>query len=219
MRTPGAKASVSFDTSSLFLLFSLAAAELSVPAAFSRSMSNWDAAYDGKVRRWRVQCGFECQGERCQVVGESGLNPEAKKAREVGIFCKKHAREDGRTMTGRNKDLRNYVMTVSDEDKKRAREDVKQDRGKPKKKKNTSPEALRKGSVCNWLGSVPFQECSAFHSKMVLDELRVTSRSSARFGCRGRRRSRRRSRRSARCLPPSGPAPIAAGSSAIGRGA
>ena len=74
-------------------------------------------------------------------------------------------------MTGRNKDLRHYVMTVSDEDKKRARADVKDDRFRRKKKKVPADE--RRYTVSRWLGSKPFQECSVFHRNMIMDELRV----------------------------------------------
>ena len=81
--------------------------------------------YDGKLKRWRVRCGFVCEGKQCSVVGESGLNPEAPKATKNKIFCPRHAREDGRTAKGRNSNLRDLVMCKSAEDKKRIREDVK----------------------------------------------------------------------------------------------
>lgn len=132
----------------------------------------YNPAFDGNVPRWRVQCGFECAGERCGVWGEWTQSPEGKKAREVGIYCKRHAREDGRTTHGRNSHLRKYVMTLSADDKKRAREDQTHD-NKQKKKKTRGRSDERHRGVSKWLGSVAFEECSVFHSKMVLDELRV----------------------------------------------
>ena len=134
--------------------------------------SLYDPAYDGKGKRWRVQCGFECAGERCRVMGECARNPEGPKAREFGIYCPRHAREDGRTKTGRNKDLRHYIMTVSKDDKKRLREDQKYVDKAPKKKRN-SPAVKRKASVYEWLGSRSFKECSVFDRNMILGELRV----------------------------------------------
>ena len=131
----------------------------------------YNPAFDGKVNRWRVQCGFECGGERCPAVGECGRNPEGKKASEVGIYCRRHAREDGRTTKGRNSHLKKYVMTLSADDKKRARADVKEDRFR--RKKTRVPADKRKITVSRWLGSVPFEECSVFHREMILDELRV----------------------------------------------
>ena len=131
----------------------------------------YNPAHDGKTKRYDVRCGFECEGVQCGVVGQCIPNPEAPKSKKVKIFCQDHAREDGRTMTGRNKDLRHYVMTVSDEDKKRARADVKDDRFRRKKKKVPADE--RRYTVSRWLGSKPFQECSVFHRNMIMDELRV----------------------------------------------
>lgn len=63
-------------------------------------------------------------------------------------------------------------MSVPLEDKKRAREDQIYVDGQRKKKKS-SPEQERRTFVSKWLGSRSFKECSVFHSKMVLDELRV----------------------------------------------
>ena len=128
--------------------------------------------YDGKLKRWRVRCGFVCEGKQCSVVGESGLNHEAPKAKSVKIFCKKHAREDGRIWKGRNQKLMNYVMSVSSEDKKRAREDQKHVNGQKPRKKN-SPAAERKQTVSGWLGSVRFEECNRYHADLVLNELRI----------------------------------------------
>ena len=128
--------------------------------------------YDGKLKRWRVRCGFVCQGLQCSVEGETAQNPEAPKASKHKIFCPRHAREDGRTTHGRNKKLRHYIMTLSETDKKRARADTKSvDR--QQKKKRLTPADARKKSVYTWLGKHSFKECSVFHSKMVLDELRV----------------------------------------------
>ena len=63
-------------------------------------------------------------------------------------------------------------MTLSETDKKRARADTKSvDR--QQKKKRLTPADARKKSVYTWLGKHSFKECSVFHSKMVLDELRV----------------------------------------------
>ena len=132
----------------------------------------YDEEYDGKFKRWRVQCDFECEEGRCPVVGEWHHKPEGKKAREVGIYCRRHAREDGRTTDGRNSHLRTYVMTLSADDKKRAREDVKHEQ-KRKKKKVLTPGVHRKKSVQSWLGTLRFEECSVFHRDMILDELRV----------------------------------------------
>ena len=132
----------------------------------------YDAAYDGNVPRWPVRCGFVCQGVQCSVEGETAQNPEAPKASKHKIFCPRHAREDGRTTHGRNKKLRHYIMTLSETDKKRARADTKSvDR--QQKKKRLTPADARKKSVYTWLGKHSFKECSVFHSKMVLDELRV----------------------------------------------
>ena len=132
----------------------------------------YNPAFDGKMKRWRVQCGFECGGERCPFVGEVNCDPESPKAKEFGIFCKRHAREDGRTAKGRNKHLRHLVMTLSEADKKRARADQKYV-DKARKKKRETPEMVRKKSVYTWLGKHSFKECNVFHSKMVLDELRI----------------------------------------------
>jgi hypothetical protein len=131
----------------------------------------YNPAFDGKVKRWRVQCGFECGGERCPEVGEWNKDPEGPKAKEFGIFCRRHAREDGRFDKGRNRHLRHLVMTLSDADKKRAREDtIYVDR---KKKKTRSPPRLRKESVSMWLGSGGFEECNVYYTKLILGELRV----------------------------------------------
>ena len=130
-------------------------------------MTHWDPAYDGNVPRWTVRCGFVHEGVQCSVVGVTAQKPDAPKAKRVKIFCPHHAREEGRTFHGRNKEDRQYVMCLSDADKKRAREDtIYVDR---KKKKTRSPARLRKESVSMWLGSGGFEECNVFHSKMVLD--------------------------------------------------
>ena len=63
-------------------------------------------------------------------------------------------------------------MTLSADDKKRAREDQKYV-NRQKKKTAISPTAQRNISVSMWLGSDPFKECSVFHSGVILDELRV----------------------------------------------
>lgn len=133
----------------------------------------YNPVFDGKVKRWRVQCGFECGGERCPEVGECAPNPEGKKAREVGIYCRRHAREDGRTTHGRNSHLRQYVMSLSTDDKKRARADAKGEGNYRKKKASVAPSVTRKHCVTKWLGSVEFEECSVYHTKLILDELRV----------------------------------------------
>ena len=136
--------------------------------------SSYDPAYDGRVPRWRVRCGFECDGVRCPAVGECSTNPDAPRAREVLIFCRDHGREDGRTANGRHSNLTQYVMSLSKEDKKRARADASSRGGQRKKKKETAAHT-RKRNVKLWLGSGKFKECSVFHSKMILSELRVPS--------------------------------------------
>lgn len=135
-------------------------------------MAYFNPAYDGNVPRWRVRCGFVCQGVQCSVVGESAVNPEAPKAKRVKIFCSRHAREEGRTVKGRSKDLKRYVMSLPEEAKKRARAEAKSTL-KVKKKKVDTPDDKRKASIRRWLGSSSFKECSAFHRNMILDELRV----------------------------------------------
>jgi len=135
--------------------------------------SVYDSAFDGNVPRWRVRCGFECQGERCGVVGESAQNPEAPKAKRVKIFCPRHAREEGRTLKGRNKEDRRYVMCLSEEDKERARADRVTTSTHHKKRISRAPAVTRKNSVATWLGCRDFEECSVFHRNMILDELRV----------------------------------------------
>ena len=132
----------------------------------------YNPAYDGRVKRWRVRCGFVCQGVQCSAEGECNVNPVAPRPSKHGVFCAKHAREDGRTMKGPNRKLRDLVMCVPLEDKKRAREDQKYV-NRQKKKKTISPTAQRKISVSCWLGSGPFKECSVFHRNLVLEELRV----------------------------------------------
>ena len=127
--------------------------------------------YDGRLKRWPVRCGFVCEGKQCSVVGESGQNPEAPKAKSVKIFCKKHAREDGRIWKGRNQQLMNYVMSVSSEDKKRAREEAK--KKEVQKKQRRAPTDKRNKSVYEWLGTRRFKEYSVFHRNMILGELRV----------------------------------------------
>ena len=135
-------------------------------------ISVYDSAYDGKMRRWRVRCGFVCQGLQCSVEGETAQNPEAPKASKHKIFCPRHAREDGRTTHGRNKKLRHYIMTLSETDKKRARADTKSVDRQQKKKRET-PARARKVTVAGWLGSSSFKECSVFDRNLILGELRV----------------------------------------------
>ena len=76
-------------------------------------------------------------------------------------------------MKGPNRKLRDLVMCVPLEDKKRARAEAEKLGKGQKKKKTKSPEEERRRSVSTWLGLRSFKECSVFHSKMVLDELRV----------------------------------------------
>jgi len=148
-----------------------AAAAYSVSSRIQRIMTHWDPAYDGNVPRWTVRCGFVHEGVQCSVVGVTAQKPDAPKAKRVKIFCPHHAREEGRTFHGRNKEDRQYVMCLSDADKKRAREDtIYVDR---KKKKTRSPARLRKESVSMWLGSGGFEECNVYYTKLILGELRV----------------------------------------------
>ena len=135
-------------------------------------MSWRNPAYDGNVPRWTVRCGFVHGGVQCSVVGESAQNPEAPKAKKVKIFCPHHARQEGRTVNGRNAEDKRYVMCLSKEDKKRARAEQKTI-GRQKKKKLESPYMARRHTVKALLGTVAFQECSVFHREMILAELRV----------------------------------------------
>ena len=134
--------------------------------------SVYDSAYDEKVRRWRVRCGCVVQGVQCSVVGEYKTNPEAPRPSKYKIFCPRHAREDGRTMKGRNSKLRDLVMCKSVEDKKRLREDATSVDRQQKKKRET-PARARKVTVAGWLGSSSFKECSVFDRNLILGELRV----------------------------------------------
>ena len=120
-----------------------------------------------------MQCGAVCEGVQCSVRGECNKNPETGRASKHGIFCAVHAREDGRTAKGRNSELRDLVMCKSLEDKKRARAEAERLGKEQRKKKKKSPAEARRESVSTWLGPRSFKECSVFHSKMVLDELRV----------------------------------------------
>ena len=106
------------------------------------------------------------------MVGECVDSPTSPKASAHKILCRDHAREDGRTSKGRNRHLRHLVMTLSDADKKRAREDSKQILNQRKKKKQPA-RTTRHKTLRAWLGPVAFEECSVFHRNMILDELRV----------------------------------------------
>ena len=135
-------------------------------------MSIFDPAYDGRTRRWRVRCGFVCEGVQCSVEGEFAYNPEAPTPKKHKIFCMDHAREDGRLGNGRNKHLRTYVMCMSQEDKERARKLVKDDRTAIRRTAN-STDNIRTQRVKEWLGTDDFKELDPHRTSAVLDQLRI----------------------------------------------
>ena len=130
----------------------------------------YNPAYDGKTRRWRVRCGFVCDGVQCSVVGEWFQNPEAPTPKKHKIFCKDHAREDGRL---EDKYLRSYVMCMSQEDKERARKLVKCDRAAKRMRPTLSPDNIRTLRVKEWLGTGAFKELDPYRTGAVLDQLRI----------------------------------------------
>ena len=132
-------------------------------------MSIFDPAYDGRTRRWRVRCGFVCEGVQCSVEGEFAYNPEAPTPKKHKIFCMDHAREDGRL---EDKYLRTYVMCMSQEDKERARKLVKDDRTAIRRTAN-STDNIRTQRVKEWLGTDDFKELDPHRARAVLAQLRI----------------------------------------------
>ena len=125
------------------------------------------------MKRHTVRCGFVCEGVQCSVVGEWTQNPEAPTPKKHKIFCMDHAREDGRLGKGRNSHLRKYVMTLSEDDKKRARKLIKYKRAARRGRPQVSPGTSRTKMVTLWLGTDAFKELDPHRTSAVLDQLRI----------------------------------------------
>jgi len=129
--------------------------------------------YDGKGKRYSVRCMFVCKhtGEQCPVTGECHPNPTSPRAQEYKVYCPGHGRDDERFTGGRNAHKRLYVMTVPLAGRKRAQEGARMvDRVRPKIRRPAA--SLRSAKLVDWLGS-GYKECSPYHSRMILSQLRV----------------------------------------------
>ena len=142
-------------------------------------MAIYNPEYDD-IERYDVQCGFVDKLTGCQC-GEWGLwgnkaptgkKPTSAKARQVGIYCRRHAQQEERFRGGREEANRMYQFVYPKESRKRARE--QQNTGAGGHTKPTRPLGeTRKVVVKRWLGTGAFQELDPQRCQAVYAQLRI----------------------------------------------
>lgn len=149
-------------------------------AAIRSSMSIYNPGYDD-IKRYDVQCDFvdKTSGCRCGEWGlwgnqaPEGKNPNSAKARQVGIYCRRHAQQEERFRGGREEANRRYQFEYPKEARKRAREQQNPKMWGGKKKSHGSPDEVRKQMVVTWLGTRRFKELDPQRCRAVYAQLRI----------------------------------------------
>ena len=143
-------------------------------------MSIYDPGWDD-IERYDVQCDFvdKTSGCRCGEWGlwgnkaPEGRKPTTAKARQVGIYCRRHAQQAERFRGGREEANSVYQFVYPKEARKRARE--QQNPGPSRKKKPSlhTPADERRITVIKWLGTRAFKELDPQRCRAVYAQLRI----------------------------------------------